>query len=131
MSIIFKGVQNFQLSDYAIYFYFSHTSFSEKSYSTVEIIRSYSICDVNVNCEIRNLMKSLWKANESDAHKVSCTSLEVGLRKRVGLGCRIKANCPLVRPGPVRIVPSVGVFLRDPSLYLREFLRKPRKTPND
>ena len=25
---------------------------------------------------------------------------------------------------------SVGVFLRDPSPYLREFRRKPRKTPN-
>ena len=27
-------------------------------------------------------------------------------------------------------VPSVGVFLRDPSPYLREFRRKLRKTPN-
>ena len=41
-----------------------------------------------------------------------------------------KANCPLVGPGPIGGVPSVGVFLRDPSLYLREFRRKPRKTPN-
>ena len=28
------------------------------------------------------------------------------------------------------VKPSVGVFLRDPSPYLREFRRKPRKTPN-
>ena len=27
-------------------------------------------------------------------------------------------------------MPSVGVFLRDPGPYLREFRRKPRKTPN-
>ena len=29
-------------------------------------------------------------------------------------------------PGPIGGVPSVGVFLRDPSPYLREFRRKPR-----
>ena len=28
-------------------------------------------------------------------------------------------------PGPIGGVPSVGVFLRDPSPYLREFRRKP------
>ena len=33
-------------------------------------------------------------------------------------------------PRPIGGVPSVGVFLRHPSLYLREFRRKPRKTPN-
>ena len=37
-----------------------------------------------------------------------------------GLGCRTKANCPLVRPGPVGGVPSVGVFLRDPSRRVSE-----------
>ena len=46
------------------------------------------------------------------------------------VGCRLKANCPLVGPGPIGGVPSVGVFQRDPSPYLREFRRKPRKTPN-
>ena len=45
------------------------------------------------------------------------------------LGCRFKADCPLVGRGPKGGVPSVGVFLRDPSRYLREFRRKPRKTP--
>ena len=40
---------------------------------------------------------------------------------KVGLGHRIKANCLLMGPGPVGGVPSVGVFLRDPSPYLREF----------
>ena len=29
-----------------------------------------------------------------------------------------------------RKIPSLGVFLRDPSPYLREFRRKLRKTPN-
>ena len=38
--------------------------------------------------------------------------------ERVGLGCRFQTNCPLVGPGPIGGVPSVGVFLRDPSPYL-------------
>ena len=43
---------------------------------------------------------------------------------------RIKTNRPLVGPGPKGGVLSMGgVFLTDPSLYLREFRRKPRKTP--
>ena len=46
-------------------------------------------------------------------------------------GCRYESNCPLVGPRPVGGEPSAGVFLRDPSPYLREFRRKPRKTPND
>ena len=46
------------------------------------------------------------------------------------VGCRVKANCPLVGPGTVGRVPSMGVFLRDHSPYLREFLRKSRKRPN-
>ena len=33
-------------------------------------------------------------------------------------------------PRPMDGMSSVGVFLRDPSPYLREFRRKPRKTPN-
>ena len=45
-------------------------------------------------------------------------------------GCRYESNCPLVGPGTIGGVPSVGVFLRYPSPYLREFRRKPRKTPN-
>ena len=48
----------------------------------------------------------------------------------VGLGCRFKGDCPLVGPEPKGGVPSVGIFLRDPSPYLREFRGKPRKTPN-
>ena len=31
---------------------------------------------------------------------------------------------------PMNGMPSVGFFLREPSPYLREFRRKPRKTPN-
>ena len=47
-----------------------------------------------------------------------------------GGGGSFKANCSLVGPGPTGGVPSMGLFLRNPSPYLREFLRKPRKTPN-
>ena len=48
----------------------------------------------------------------------------------LGLDCKFKANCPLVRPWPIVGVLSVGVFLRDRSPHLDEFWRKPRKTPN-
>ena len=41
-----------------------------------------------------------------------------------------EANYPPVGPGPIGGMPSVKVFLRDPSPYLHEFLRKPRKTLN-
>ena len=41
-----------------------------------------------------------------------------------------KVNCPLMGPGPIVGMSSVVVFLRDSSPYLREFQRKPRKTPN-
>ena len=37
------------------------------------------------------------------------------------VGCRNKVSCPLVEPEPVEGVPSVGVSLKDPSLYLLEF----------
>ena len=50
--------------------------------------------------------------------------------KRLLVDCRVTANCPLVGPRPVKGVPFVGVFLRDPSPYLSEFRRKPRKTRN-
>ena len=42
------------------------------------------------------------------------------------MGNGIKTNCPHVGLGPVG-----GLFVRDPSQYLREFPRKLRKTPND
>ena len=44
--------------------------------------------------------------------------------------CRVEVNCPLMGPGPASGGPSVGVFLKDPSPYLREFRRKTRKTLN-
>ena len=68
-----------------------------------------------------------------------------------GLGCMIKANCPLVGPklvgGSSLVVgfkadclsgylglwvgcPPSEVFLRVPTPYLRKFRRKTRKTPN-
>ena len=37
--------------------------------------------------------------------------------------CRFESNCPLVGPGTIDGVPSLGVFLRHPS-PLREFPRK-------
>ena len=33
--------------------------------------------------------------------------------------CMIKANCPLIGPGPTEDMSSMGVFLRNPSPYLR------------
>ena len=41
------------------------------------------------------------------------------------VGFRIESNCPLVGPGIIGGMPSVVVFLRDPSPYLRKFRRKP------
>ena len=41
-----------------------------------------------------------------------------------------KADCLKKGPRPIGGMPSVGVFLRDPSPYLREFRRKPQKTLN-
>ena len=42
----------------------------------------------------------------------------------------VKADCLKKGPRPIGGLPSMGVFLRDPSPYLRKFRRKPRKTPN-
>ena len=54
-------------------------------------------------------------------------SILVKKRKKNWLvGCGIKAYFLYQRPGPEGGVPST---FRDPSLYLREFQRKPRKTP--
>ena len=41
-----------------------------------------------------------------------------------------KADCLTKGPKSMGRVPSVGVFLRDPSPFLQEFRRKPEKTPN-
>ena len=41
-----------------------------------------------------------------------------------------KSSCPLVASGTIGGMPSVGIVLRDPNSYLREFRRKRRKTPN-
>ena len=57
-----------------------------------------------------------------------CIRLYFYYKETVGMGCRIKANCPLVEPGPTGGMPSVSFFLRDPSPYLR-VRRKLRKTP--
>ena len=68
--------------------------------------------------------------------KASCTDNELGknfsvIRRESWLvDCRVKTNCPLVRPGAIGGMPSVGL-LKDLIIpYLREFRRKPRKTPN-
>ena len=39
-------------------------------------------------------------------------------KKWVRLGCRIKANCPLVGPGPAEGVPSMEVFLRNSEIEM-------------
>ena len=44
----------------------------------------------------------------------------------VGVGVGDKADCLKKGPRPIGGMPSVGVFLMDPSPYLREFRRKPR-----
>ena len=36
------------------------------------------------------------------------------------MGCRNKANCPHAGPGPIRGMFSMGIFLMDPSSYLRK-----------
>ena len=46
------------------------------------------------------------------------------------LGYRFKVIYLLVGPGPIGGVPSVGIFLGDPSPYLREFQRKSPKNRN-
>ena len=38
------------------------------------------------------------------------------------VGCKFKSNCPLVGPGIIGGMSSVGVFLRNPNPYLRELL---------
>ena len=43
----------------------------------------------------------------------------------VELGCRVEANWPCVGPWPTEEVPSIGVFLKDPSSYLSECWRNP------
>ena len=45
-------------------------------------------------------------------------------------GCRVKTNSPLMGLRLVGGMPSVEVFLRYPSSYLRQFWRKPLKTSN-
>ena len=45
------------------------------------------------------------------------------------VGCRNKDNSPLVGPETDRGVPSMGVILRNPSPYLREFRRKHTYSP--
>ena len=56
--------------------------------------------------------------------KAACSRVDF-IKGWVGLGCRFKANCPLVGSDPIGRVPSVGVFLKDPSPYSGEFRRKP------
>ena len=53
---------------------------------------------------------------------------ERGKNKQVG--CRVYGRLSQEGPRPMGGMPSLRVFLRDPSPYLREFRRKSRKTPN-
>ena len=49
----------------------------------------------------------------------------------VVLGCRFKPNFLLVGPGPIGSVPSVGLFLRDPSPIYSSFVEKHGKLRMD
>ena len=74
----------------------------------------------------------LWKENYEKILKVYLKQLW-NISKSVDwllVRCKVKANCSFMGAGPVGEVPSVEVFLRDPSPYVREFRRKPRKTQN-
>ena len=44
------------------------------------------------------------------------------------VGYRFKFNCLLARLGTIGGMLSVGIFLRNPNPYSREFWRKPLKT---
>ena len=44
------------------------------------------------------------------------------------IGTRFKANCLLVGLGPIGRVPSMGVFLKNPSPYLRENHQRKKKS---
>ena len=56
-------------------------------------------------------LKFFWcKSRPFSAWSIACSIT-------IGLGCRIKANCPLVGPGPVSEVPFMEVFLRDRRIY--------------
>ena len=63
-------------------------------------------------------------------HKFHAFNIKNGFRDGWLVGCWDKANCPHVGAEPMGGMPSVEVFLKDPSPYLREFRRKPRQTQN-
>ena len=71
--------------------------------------------------KLRNLVEKNHEDGGHPSEKLSVFRL---------FGCRFKAKCPSVRPGPIGAVPSMKVVLRDPRPYLRKFWRKPQKTPN-
>ena len=103
----------------------------------IENIWSYVVCQVyekemQSSCikELEDNIYIAWDSTDPDCLKqfVSSTPDRMGWN---GLGCMNKANYPLVGPGPTGGgIPSAGVFLRDPSLYLRKFRRKQLKTSN-
>ena len=88
----------------------------------------------NSCCVIFPLSKVLFNTSPNDVRITCCFFLKIDsvLRQVIitikRLGCGIKGNCPHVGPGPAGgECPSTGVFLRDPSPYLREFRRKTKK----
>ena len=58
---------------------------------------------------------------------MACVGRHCGMFSEVC--CRIKTDFPTVGPLLLRGMPSVEIFLRDPSPHIREFRRKPWKTP--
>ena len=81
-----------------------------------------------------------WKYVKSEGHRFFCDASNVydllfsknSQIRMVELGCGSKASCPHVEPDPEegKWCQWEGGFLRNSSPYLREFRRKPRKTPN-
>ena len=68
-------------------------------------------------------MKISKKISEHGFIKITELKLQIISRTFNGwlVGCKLKANCPPLGPGPIGGVPLVGVFLWDPSKYLHEF----------
>ena len=86
------------------------------------------------------LMLKQTLANSIHLSVIQCVLTRTGIEYRLYRPYRLFKMCsdfmvvvvglsPLVGPGTIGGMPSVRVFVKDPSPYLREFRRKPRKTP--
>ena len=112
-----------------------YTAFLEKlrvdtniKYSHFQDIPAKSSNFSKINCWCLSSIKkrSFWVQSHRDLLNLISCKRGMEINTSGLLGCRYKANCPLVGPGHIWSVTSVGVFLSDPSLSLREFRRKLR-----